>query len=81
MATRSTYLTDELNDYIATRFSSESAALRLLNIQALDAGIPAISISPEQTNFLQVMLRSIGATTVLEIGSLAGYSAICDMKT
>lgn len=76
MATRSTYLTDELNDYIATRFSSESAALRQLNIQALDAGIPAISISPEQTNFLQVMLRSIGATTVLEIGSLAGYSAI-----
>lgn len=76
MATRSTYLTDELNDYITSRFSSESDDLRALNAEAIAAGIPAISISPEQTSFLQIMIRAIGARTILEIGSLAGYSAI-----
>ncbi|MBK7032978.1 MAG: hypothetical protein IPH49_06910 [Ignavibacteria bacterium] len=76
MATRSTFLTDELNDYITARFSSETDELRLLNSEALAEGIPAISISPEQINFLQIMLRSINARTVLEIGSLAGYSSI-----
>ncbi|MCX6141071.1 MAG: O-methyltransferase [Candidatus Kapabacteria bacterium] len=76
MATRSTYLTDELNDYITSRFSSESEDLRTLNEEAIAAGIPAISISPEQTSFLQIMVRSIGARTILEIGSLAGYSAV-----
>lgn len=76
MSTRSTFLTDELNDYITERFSSETPALSQLNLEAEAAGIPAISISPEQTSFLQVMLRAIGARNVLEIGSLAGYSAI-----
>ncbi|MBL0321215.1 MAG: O-methyltransferase [Ignavibacteria bacterium] len=76
MATRSTFLTDELNDYITARFSSETDELRRLNTEAEAEGIPAISISPEQINFLQIMLRSINARTVLEIGSLAGYSSI-----
>lgn len=76
MATRSTFLTDELNDYITARFSSETDELRVLNTEAEAEGIPAISISPEQINFLQMMLHSISARNVLEIGSLAGYSAI-----
>jgi len=76
MSTRSTFLTDELNDYITERFSSETPALTQLNLEAEAAGIAAISISPEQTSFLQIMLRAIGARNVLEIGSLAGYSAI-----
>lgn len=80
MATRSTFLTEDLNDYITARFSSETDELRILNTEAEAEGIPAISISPEQINFLQIMLHSIGARTVLEIGSLAGYSAIAMVK-
>lgn len=76
MATNSTFLTPESNAYITEMFSSEDQFLRDLNAQAIEHGIPAISISPEQTNFLQVLLRSMQARSVLEIGSLAGYSAI-----
>lgn len=76
MATNSTFLTPELNDYVVSLFSSEDAFLRTLSVEAEQAGIPAISIAPEQTSFLQVLLRSMRATSVVEIGSLAGYSAI-----
>lgn len=76
MATRSTFLTNELNDYITSLFSAETDSLRELNRSAIELGIPSISISPEQTSFLQIMLKAIGARTVLEVGSLAGYSAI-----
>jgi predicted O-methyltransferase YrrM len=76
MATNSTFLTPELNDYLTSMFSSEDAFLRTLQVEAEQAGIPAIAIAPEQTSFLQVLLRLMGAASVLEIGSLAGYSAI-----
>jgi predicted O-methyltransferase YrrM len=76
MATTSTPLTPELNDYIIELFSAEDDFLSALRVDAEEAGIPAIHIAPEQTSFLQVLLRSIGARFVLEIGSLAGYSAI-----
>lgn len=76
MSTSSTPLTPALNEYITTAFSAEDDFLRSLNDEAVAEGIPPISIAPEQTAFLQVLLRAISATTVLEIGSLAGYSAI-----
>ncbi len=76
MATNSTFLTPALNAYITETFSAEDAFLRTLSAEAIEAGIPAIAIAPEQTAFLQVILRMIGARSVLEIGSLAGYSAI-----
>lgn len=76
MSTHSTFLTPELNDYVSRMFNAEDAFLRQLLADAEAAGIPPISIAPEQTSFLQVLLRAIGARRVLEIGSLAGYSAI-----
>lgn len=76
MSTMSTPLTQELNDYLRRDFSVEDDFLRTLNAEAEEAGIPAISIAPEQTAFLQILLKSINARTVVEVGSLAGYSAI-----
>ena len=76
MATSSTALTEELNKYVVENFSAEDDFLRNLVAESLAEGIPPISIAPEQTAFLQVLLRSIGARRVLEVGSLAGYSAI-----
>jgi predicted O-methyltransferase YrrM len=45
-------------------------------VDAEAAGIPAISIAPEQTGFLQFLLKAVNARHVIEVGSLAGYSAI-----
>ncbi|ODS58588.1 MAG: methyltransferase [Acidobacteria bacterium SCN 69-37] len=40
------------------------------------AGLPAIAVSPSQGRFLQILARSVGATRILELGTLAGYSGI-----
>ena len=57
-------------------FSSEDEFLEKLVIEAKENKIPKICISPEQGQFLQFFLKSINAKYVLEIGTLAGYSAI-----
>jgi predicted O-methyltransferase YrrM len=40
------------------------------------AGMPAINVAPNQGKLLHVLARSVGARRILEIGTLAGYSAI-----
>ena len=41
------------------------------------AGLPAIDVSPAQGRFLELIARIAGARSVLEIGTLGGYSTIC----
>jgi predicted O-methyltransferase YrrM len=76
MSERATTVTAEHFAYLAARTRGEDAFLRELKEAARAAGIPAIWIAPEQANLLQILLKAIGARSVLEVGTLAGYSAI-----
>ncbi|MFA7325753.1 MAG: O-methyltransferase [Candidatus Kapaibacterium sp.] len=76
MSSSPTQVTEEIYQYLRKNFSSEDEFLRQLKLDAKEAGIPEICISEEQGKFLQFFLKSINAKYVLEIGSLAGYSAI-----
>jgi predicted O-methyltransferase YrrM len=69
-------VSDEINEYITNLFAREDDLLRELRDEAVRAGLPPISVPPETARLLQVMLRAIGATSVLEVGTLGGYSAI-----
>jgi predicted O-methyltransferase YrrM len=40
------------------------------------AGLPAIAVAPNQGKFLMILAQAIGARSILEIGSLGGYSTI-----
>ena len=40
--------------------------------RAHEAGIPEISVSPQQGQFLSVLAKGMGATKILEIGTLYG---------
>ena len=40
------------------------------------AGLPAISVSPNQGKLLEILARMLGARSILEIGTLGGYSTI-----
>ena len=40
------------------------------------AGLPAIAVAPNQGKMLQLMAQMAGARRILEVGTLAGYSAI-----
>lgn len=76
MSYQRTPITPELDEYISQKFSADDDFLSALRRQAIMLKIPDISISPDQAKFIQFLLRSINAKYVLEIGTLAGYSAI-----
>jgi predicted O-methyltransferase YrrM len=40
------------------------------------AGLPSINVSPNQGKLLQILAQLVGARSILEIGTLAGYSSI-----
>jgi predicted O-methyltransferase YrrM len=67
---------DHLSDYIVTLFAPEDELLGALREEADRTGLPPTAISADAGRFLQVLLRSIGARRVLEVGTLGGYSAI-----
>lgn len=67
---------DHLSEYIVTLFAPEDELLGALREEADRTGLPPASISPDAGRFLQVLLSALGARRVLEVGTLAGYSAI-----
>jgi len=62
--------------YITGHTADEGPFLRQLKDAARAAGIPAIWIAPAQASFMQVLLAVARARRVVEVGTLAGYSAI-----
>jgi len=72
----STRVTAAHFEYLAARTRGEDPFLRELKAAASAAGIPSIWISPEQASFMQILLKAAGARRVLEVGTLAGYSAL-----
>ena len=43
----------------------------------LAAGLPAHNVSPSQGKLLHLLAKIHGARTILEMGTLGGYSTIC----
>jgi len=76
MSAEATLVTARHFEYLAARTAQEGPFLQELKAAALAAGIPAIWISPAQASLMQILLRAAGARTVIEVGTLAGYSAI-----
>lgn len=76
MSAESSTVTPAHFRYLAARTRPEDEFLRELKRAALAAGLPPIWISPEQSSFLQVLLKSSRARDVVEVGTLAGSAAI-----
>lgn len=76
MSEASTLVSAEHFRYIAERTTREDSFLRDLKEAAVAEGIPSIWIAPEQASFMQILLRLMKAREVVEVGTLAGYSAI-----
>jgi predicted O-methyltransferase YrrM len=67
---------ERLQRYVAELFAVEDPVLQRVRDRHAELGLPPIHISPDEGKLLHVLLRSIGARRVVEIGSLAGYSGI-----
>lgn len=76
MSETSTRVGDRHFEYIAARTRGDDAFLVELKRAAAAAGIRPIWIAPEQASLMQILLRATGAREVIEVGTLAGYSAI-----
>lgn len=69
-------LFEAVDKYICDLVAPEDNALKA-TIESIDKNnIPQISISASQGKFLQVLAKLCNAKTILEVGTLAGYSSI-----
>jgi predicted O-methyltransferase YrrM len=67
---------DSVDAYINSVVVHEDDALRSASVDAEAAGMPAISVTPAHGKMLHIFARMVGASRILEIGTLGGYSAI-----
>jgi predicted O-methyltransferase YrrM len=66
----------DVDTYINDRVVGDDPALDAAQRRAGAAGIPAIEVAPNQGKLLHLLARIQGARTILELGTLAGYSTI-----
>jgi predicted O-methyltransferase YrrM len=62
--------------YVGETLAPHDEALDAALRASEEAGLPAIQVSPPQGKLLNLLARAIGARTVLEFGTLGGYSTI-----
>ncbi len=69
-------LSPALYDYLLDVSLREDPTLQALRKET--AALPAaqMQIAPDQGQFMQFLIRLIGAKTVLELGTFTGYSAL-----
>lgn len=68
------YATEEILSYVNRTHASHDAALA--RAFAVPDGMPAIQVGPSEGRLLYLLMKMIGARKVVEVGTLAGYSAI-----
>jgi len=65
-----------IDDFLSKSLLASDPVLDAALEASAAAGLPAIQVSPCQGKLLQILARIHGASTVLEIGTLGGYSTI-----
>src|SRR5438067_4695885 len=62
--------------YISRMLVRSDAALDATLAASDAAGLPAINVAPNHGKLLHMLALMVGATRILEIGTLGGYSTI-----
>jgi predicted O-methyltransferase YrrM len=65
-----------VDDFITDSLIGPDAALDAALADSEAAGLPPISVTAAQGRFLQILAQAQGATAILEVGTLGGYSTI-----
>jgi predicted O-methyltransferase YrrM len=66
----------EVDQYFSERLLPSDPVLDSALEDSAAAGLPAISVSPNQGKLLQILAQLVDARAILEIGTLGGYSTI-----
>jgi predicted O-methyltransferase YrrM len=70
-------LWQEVDEWFAESLRTADGVLESVLQETERAGLPQISVSRNQGKLLQILVASIAARNILEIGTLGGYSSIC----
>lgn len=70
-------MTPALHEYVRSMSLREHAALRALREETAKHSHALFQISPEQGQFMALLMKLISARRTLEIGTYTGYSALC----
>ena len=65
-----------VDNYVSDMLVPPDKALAAALEASADSGLPEIAVAPNQGKLLMLLAQSIKARTVLEIGTLGGYSTI-----
>jgi predicted O-methyltransferase YrrM len=65
-----------VDEYLAATLVGADAALDVALADSVAAGLPAINVTPNQGKLLHLLARAQGAKSILEVGTLGGYSTI-----
>jgi predicted O-methyltransferase YrrM len=65
-----------VDEYVQGTLAPHDEALDAAVAASADAGLPSIQVSPPQGKLLYLLARSVGARSILEFGTLGGYSTI-----
>ncbi|MDX6768048.1 MAG: O-methyltransferase [Elusimicrobiota bacterium] len=69
------YRAPALLDFVTGLVAREDETLRAIREETPRHGIPAISVGPDEGRILHFLVTVVGARKVVEVGTLAGYSA------
>ncbi len=67
---------EDVDRYIVELFVAPDPALDGALESSRAAGLPPINVAPNQGKLLHLLIRAAGARSVLEVGTLGGYSTI-----
>ena len=70
-------LDDQLYNYLLSASLRESEILRQLRQETANHPQARMQISPEQGQFMALLVQLLGATKTLEVGVFTGYSSLC----
>ena len=76
MASRRTEITDKVYDYLVANSVREPPVLARLREETATMPMAIMQITPEQGQFMALLVELIGARRTLEIGTFTGYSAL-----
>lgn len=69
-------LFEDVDTYINSLFAGPDAVLDRAIARSAEAGLPDIQLTPGQGKLVYMLAKMIGASRILEVGTLGGYSTV-----